>query len=106
VRDDHERLLREIHLQAAGGRPVPAYRPSRPVPAPVPLHAHRAGDVVELAMVRTAHAFLAGRPDPVWYREGARVTGSLVRINSVMRRVVVALPEGLATFQEEDVEAV
>ena len=88
---------------------MPAFRPSRPTrPSLTPgsLRARRAGDVVELAMVRTAHAFLAGRPDPVWYREGARVTGSLVRINSVMRRVVVALPEGLATFQEEDVEAV
>ncbi len=85
---------------------MPAYRPSRPSLAPVPLRAHRAGDVVEIEMVRTAHAFLAGRPDPVWFREGARVTGSLVRINSVMRRVVVALPEGLATFQEEDVETV
>lgn len=85
---------------------MPAYRSSRPALAPVPLRAHRAGDVVEIEMVRTAHAFLAGRPDPVWYREGARVTGSLVRVNSVMRRVVVALPEGLATFQEEDVEAV
>jgi hypothetical protein len=106
VRHDHERRLREIHLQAAGGRPVPAHRSSRSPLAPVPLRAHRVGDVVELAMVRTAHAFLAGRPDPVWYREGTRVTGSLVRINPVMRRVVVALPEGLATFQEEDVEAV
>ena len=85
---------------------MPAYRPSRPSLAPVPQRAHRAGDLVEIEMVRTAHAFLAGRPDPVWYREGSRVTGSLVRINSVMRRVVVALPEGLATFQEEDVEAV
>ncbi len=85
---------------------MPAYRPSPPSHAPVPLRAHRAGDLVEIQMVRTAHAFLAGRPDPVWYREGARVTGSLVRINSVMRRVIVALPEGLATFQEEDVETV
>jgi hypothetical protein len=93
-------------IQAAGGRRVPAHRPSHPSFAPVPLRAHRVGDVVQLAMLRTAHAFLAGRPDPVWYREGARVTGSLVRINPMMRRVVVALPEGLATFQEEDVEAV
>lgn len=85
---------------------MPAYRSSPPSHAPVPLRAHRAGDVVEIQMVRTAHAFLAGRPDPVWFREGARVRGSLVRINSVMRRVVVALPQGLATFQEEDVEAV
>ncbi len=85
---------------------MPATRPFRSPLAPVPLRALRAGDVVEIKMVRTAHAFLAGRADPVWYREGARVTGSLVRINSVMRRVVVALPEGLATFQEEDVETV
>ena len=85
---------------------MPAYRPSPPSTAPVPLRAHRAGDQVEIQMVRTAHAFLAGRPDPVWFREGARIRGSLVRINPVMRRVVVALPEGLATFQEEDVETV
>lgn len=85
---------------------MPAYAPPRSPLAPVPLRARRAGDVVEIRMVRTAHAFLAGRSDPVWYREGARVRGPLVRINSVMRRVVVALPEGLATFQEEDVETV
>ena len=85
---------------------MPAYRPSPPLHPPVPLRAHRTGDVVQIRMLRTAHAFLAGRPDPVWFREGSEVTGSLVRVNPVMRRVVVALPEGLATFQEEDVETV
>lgn len=80
--------------------------PPRSLAAPVPLRARRPGDAVALVMVRDAHAFLAGRPDPVWFAQGARVTGRLVRINPVMRRVVVALPQGLATFQEEDVETV
>lgn len=84
---------------------MPVVGPVPPHASPHPLRARRAGEVIELAMLRDAHAFLAGRPDPVWFRSGSRVSGTLVRVNPVMRRVVVALPQGLATFQEEDVEA-
>jgi hypothetical protein len=70
------------------------------------LRDHRAGDVVELTFVRDAHAFMAGRTEPSWFARGTTVTGHLIRVNPTMRRVVVALPTGLATFQEEDVEPI
>lgn len=69
------------------------------------LRDRRAGEVVELTFVRDAHAFLAGRSEPRWFTRGSTVSGQLIRVNETMRRVVVALPAGLATFQEEDVEA-
>lgn len=81
--------------------PSPSRSPTRAAPPPD----RRSGEVVELTMLRDAHAFLAGRSEPVWYRRGTRVVGPLVRVNENMRRIVVALPEGLATFQQEDVEA-
>ena len=82
---------------------VPSPSRSRAREASPPVR--RSGEVVELTMLRDAHAFLAGRSDPVWYRRGTRVAGPLVRVNANMRRIVVALPEGLATFQQEDVDA-
>lgn len=77
--------------------------PVRSVP---PRAGRRTGEYVALRMLRDAHAWFVGHRDPVYFARGTRIEGSLVRHNTTMRRLIVALPEGWATFDEEDVELI